>query len=293
MKLKELFDYIGFDSMVPFLASYNTERSQIGYYKMAFDELLQIKARPNGSVVGIHMKHGLSGDYISVTDLEGSNWERCLGATLDIDDAVTASDAEIAARCLWGLTFYGYTQTKTGEINSYPKNIYSEKADAIWDKHFAKTAHLKTKMNRIKRMRYCRQMRMFRYYRQKSRRYEFLDVMAEMAGKENRESIMRMLEPRCFSGDEFYSWATTPDGHAAYLVELVGKYMRSEYEGKDRFIIVLSAPEDIIGKMEEQRHIFSDMFDSLTPDSSAKICFNTASKPDSPVIMFIAACKDE
>ena len=41
--------------------------------------------------------------------LEGSPWEECLGLQARRDKDLHCSDTELAALCLWHLTFYGYT----------------------------------------------------------------------------------------------------------------------------------------------------------------------------------------
>lgn len=111
IRLKELFDYIDFDDMVPYLNALSARQktpSQLIYYRMAFDKLKNTKTTPNHYSIRVEMRTWEKKEYLTVLDVEGSDWERCLGSVLAIADNVTASDAEIAAQCLWGLTFYGY-----------------------------------------------------------------------------------------------------------------------------------------------------------------------------------------
>lgn len=111
IRLKELFDYIEFDDMAPYLNALSARQKapcQLIYYRMAFDKLRNTKSSPNHFSIRVEMRTWENREYLTVLDVEGSDWARCLGSVLAIADNVIASDAEIAAQCLWGLTFYGY-----------------------------------------------------------------------------------------------------------------------------------------------------------------------------------------
>ena len=111
ISLKELFDYIEFDDMVPYLNILSVRQKapcQLIYYRMAFDKLRNTNTTPNHFSIRVEMRTWDKKEYLTVLDVEGSDWARCLGSVLAIADNVVASDVEIAAQCLWGLTFYGY-----------------------------------------------------------------------------------------------------------------------------------------------------------------------------------------
>lgn len=115
MTLKTLFDTTPFEDMVPYLDklfSRRTSHSQIGYCRMAYDELNHIRPKHLGYSMRIVMRDYGNGPVLQALDIEGMPWSRCLGYEMEIADDVTASYAEIAAQCLWGMTFYGYSRSR-------------------------------------------------------------------------------------------------------------------------------------------------------------------------------------
>lgn len=115
MTLSSLLNSVPFDSMIPSLEKLSlkqTNHNQIGYYKMAYDELSHIRPKYEGYSMRIVMRNYNNKSYLTALDIEGVSWSKCLGYELDIADNVTASDSEIAAQCLWGLTFYSFSRSR-------------------------------------------------------------------------------------------------------------------------------------------------------------------------------------
>ena len=152
MKLKELLARCDFDSIVPHLLRiYPRHATQLPWYKEAYDILRHTESVDNDGTIRIawcndDVKYG-GEPYIHINNCEGQSWEGCLGAQLDVADDVHIADAELAARCLWSLTFYGFRPDECDYFDCYraPRNPYEEQAkrleDAQFRTHSSETMH--------------------------------------------------------------------------------------------------------------------------------------------------------
>ena len=115
MILKELFEKVGFDAMVPGLTRLyerQTRHSQTGYFKMAYDEMMHTAPVMEGYSIGVNKvspKDG-EGPSLVVENLEGWPWDECLGYELEIDEGLEDSEVEMAVQFMWGMTFYRYSR---------------------------------------------------------------------------------------------------------------------------------------------------------------------------------------
>lgn len=143
MTLKTLFSKIPFEEMIPYLESLFSNifpsHSQIGYCRMAYDELQHVRPEYLGYSMRIVMRDygDGKGPVLQALDIEGMPWSRCLGYEMEVADDVTASDAEIAAQCLWGLTFYGYSRSRRPIfLNSdITFRMIAKESGIRWDKY--------------------------------------------------------------------------------------------------------------------------------------------------------------
>ncbi len=114
MKLSELFERCPFDAIVPHLLRiYPEHETQLPYYREAYDILRHMLPRETDEMIWVgwcedDVEFGVE-RYLYIGHCEGDYWDRNLGKQLAIDDDVTISDEELAAHCLWSLTYYGYT----------------------------------------------------------------------------------------------------------------------------------------------------------------------------------------
>lgn len=126
MKFKELLQKMPFDDIVPELSRYFRSigykskdiRSFIPGCKKAYDILMQLEPEETDRQVRFYLDRYYAeryGDDPTVEmDLYDDNFETCpwsinLGKEIVLDEGVELSDAEIAARCLFHITFYGFT----------------------------------------------------------------------------------------------------------------------------------------------------------------------------------------
>lgn len=115
MTLKELLDSLTFDEIAPYILDIYKDcdvRGLLAPYKQHFDYLRSlVPTDPNlieRKEARISLYKEEDNVHLDAFPLEGDCWEDSLSKELVVDDEVKASHAEIAACCLWHLSFYGY-----------------------------------------------------------------------------------------------------------------------------------------------------------------------------------------
>ena len=124
MTFKELLDSVTFKDVEEHLRKmYPAKRSltSMGWYKIHFDMLRQLTPKhdddANDDVCHITMKKNDNGRglHLDAYPMEGDLWEHSLTKELIIAPDVKATNAEIAACCLWHTSFYGFVEEQTRE----------------------------------------------------------------------------------------------------------------------------------------------------------------------------------
>jgi len=122
MTLKQLLDSLTFDEIAPFI-DLEDGKNTLAPFKQHFDYLRHLTPMDaaRGEVsVGYWKDPDIEEDDNSehslfAGSLEGDSWESCLAKEIVLDEDVTASDAEVAACCLWHTSFYGFLPEELAE----------------------------------------------------------------------------------------------------------------------------------------------------------------------------------
>ena len=107
MTVKELIMEVGFDDLLPYLKEIIVGHFDYIYaFREAYDILRDMQ--PNPEFVGkvwIEQEE----DWVSVQSLDGDSWENELAKELVLPKNATLSKEEIAAHCIYDITFYGFS----------------------------------------------------------------------------------------------------------------------------------------------------------------------------------------
>lgn len=209
MTLKELLDKVDFDSLAPFIEKTEGKHLDSIYgYREAFDILRYMKPSENfKGEARVEWSGEEYGDdqWIGVFHLDGDYWEDALAKEIVIGDNVDLSIEEIAAKCLWEITFYGFTPEHEGferMVRHKLRNKYDVMLDRLeeseWRHQIPRKYRVRRngqrlisgdwgmkdwpgkRMNRLKRMREHRQEKREKYLESMSRRENnILDLTAE------------------------------------------------------------------------------------------------------------------
>ena len=209
MTLKELLDMVDFDSLVPSIEKTEGRHLDSIYgYREAFDILRYMK--PSEKFKGearVEWSGEEYGDeqWIGVFHLDGDYWEDALAKEIVIGENIDLSIEEIAAKCLWEITFYGFTPEHEGferMVRHKLRNKYDVMLDRLEESEWRhqiprkyRSIHngqrfisgdwgmkdlFRKRMNRPKRMREHRQEKREKYLKSMSRRENnILDLTAE------------------------------------------------------------------------------------------------------------------
>ena len=207
MTLKELFDKVDFDSLIPYLKSYGKRYANTIYsFREAYDILRNMEPSADFEGEAIVRWSGEAygnSQWIGVFHLDGDIWEDALAKRIVIGENVNLSTEEIAAKCLWEITFYGFTPEQDG-FERFVRHEFRNRYDILLDrleesewrhqtprkyrsKHdgmrltgwgWVKKDLYRKGMNRPKRMREHRQETRKKYLKSMSRRENnILDLM--------------------------------------------------------------------------------------------------------------------
>ena len=107
MTVKELIMEVGFDDLLPYLKEIIVGHfDNIYAFREAYDILWDMQPNPKfAGKVWIEQEE----DWVSVQSLDGDSWENELAKELALSKDATLSKEEIAAHCIYDITFYGFS----------------------------------------------------------------------------------------------------------------------------------------------------------------------------------------
>ena len=274
MKLKELLQKVSFDDMMPHIIAFEPEHAtQIPYYKEAYDILLHTEAAETDEQITIEWVRNedeLCGEepYIHISNCEGDRWTANLGKEIVLGEGVEMSDAELAGRCMWSLTFYGY---RPGDdfVDQGPHNRYQDEADRLSNKQFDNYARTKNGQypdcdipfclpedywniveyrkhhrNRMKRMRDHRQDMRIKQLKRKGRVERTIQRIMSATDSIQREQLTYLFDTRLIQEHDPHSRAYDRQRRMDYLWEILIKYAAPEDRPYTQTIVVLSTATD-------------------------------------------------
>ncbi len=291
MKLKELLQKVPFDNIVPHIIALEPKHiTQIPCYKEAYDILLHSEAAETEERITaewVRDEEELCGEasYIFIGNCEGDCWTTNLGKEVVLGEGVEISDEELAGRCLWSLTFYGF---RPGDecFDNKPRNRYQDKADKLEHKQFDNYARTKKGLSPKnstpyalsweewdiynRRRRHCNRMKRMRDHRQDVR-IEKLQRMAKVertvlrilsaANTVKREQITYLFDTQLIQKQDPHSRACDRTRRMDYLWEILTKYTAPDDRPYTRTIVVLTTAPDC--PLTEAEHAVFDRIAAL------------------------------
>ncbi len=106
MTIRELMRRCTIEEIMPHIAAFQYKQLAMRpYYREARDILLNIKAKDTYDSIPVTNNDGRPW----VMMCEGNPWSSLVDSPLEIDEDVHCSDAQLAAQCLWHMTFYRFS----------------------------------------------------------------------------------------------------------------------------------------------------------------------------------------
>ena len=147
MTFKELLNSVTFDEVVPCLLQMHPDaEGSLKWYKIHFDMLRLMTPEyddgANSDVCNITMEKWRDGKMIlDAHPMEGDLWEHSLTKEIILAPDVKATNAEIAACCIWHTSFYGFVDKQAQEYLRFDEDdldIKDRWNDSIYNKVKAK-----------------------------------------------------------------------------------------------------------------------------------------------------------
>ena len=125
MTLYELLHKVSFDELIPTLEGVYDVKD-IYSYREAFDELMLNEAAGQTDGVIELSRDEDDENWIHVTGCDDC-WSEVLASRIQIEDGLSFSDAELASRILWEMTYWGFSEDDTPSFMERPDNKYRRK----------------------------------------------------------------------------------------------------------------------------------------------------------------------
>jgi len=299
MKLCELFERCAFDAIVPHLLRiYPEHGTQLPYYREAYDILRHTPPRETDETIPIEWCDddvAFGGErYIHIGNCEGDYWDSNLGKRLAVAGDVALSDEELAAHCLWSLTFYGYTPDDRDYFDRKPRNRYERLADRLENRRFenyARQKHVRAlpmeewaefqrrekRRNRPKRMRDHRQKRRIDELKRMGRAEHTITQILARTDAFSREQLSYLFDAELVSETVYRSRAYDKRQRLPYLLETVTRYAVDRHATYTLILAILCV--DKTHPLEEDEFaVFRQIIASLP--AGTDICWAVSEKDD-------------
>ena len=287
MTFKELLNSVTFNEVVPCLLQMHPDaEGSLKWYKIHFDMLRQMTPKhhddANSDVCHITMEKWRDGKMIlDAHPMEGDLWEHSLTKEIILAPDVKATNAEIAACCIWHTSFYGFVDKQAQEYLRFDEDleIGDRWDDSIYNKVKAMRyfsiirrngGHIPTmkdlapskkqelfskakdyfwcisaSMNKIKRKKMFRREFMAHYYERMAAISRFIvQAIPALSDERNNMSLDQLcglFQSDLFSPETITSYADENSNGAKYLCELLE--LEDINTRLDRMVVVLTTGE--------------------------------------------------
>jgi len=292
MKLKELFDKYTFDEILPYLKAMEPEREDSMYqFREALDLLKRMEPSKKdwGEVHITWYEDEYEAErYISVSHLEDDRWDVGLAKEVVVDKGVHLEEEDIAAHCLWSITFWGFEDEPDPEDGGpfdYPpkqRNKYDEALYKLQLSNWKRTTprryrskdyplctnvdfcmkRMNSNKNRSKRKRDYRVECREGYLRKHSQREEFVKKLVH-SGAFQREDVEYLHQVESGQYYPYVSRTWDESKRIDYILESINKYQDVDFSPYNDAIICLRASSEYPVTEAEKEKLLSGLPESL------------------------------
>ena len=289
MKLKELFDKYTFDEILPYLKAIEPERGDSMYqFREALDLLKHMEpSKEDCGAVRIEWSQDEYDEdkYISVHPLEGVRWDMGLAKEVVVAEDVHLDEKDVAAHCLWSITFWGFGDEPDPEdggpfaYHRKQRNKYDEALYIIQLSHWKHTTPRKYRWkghplctdidyrerenkNRSKRKRDYRVECREKYLEMHSQRENFILKLTRCGAfqREEVDYLHQVDEGQYFPYDS-RTWDASK--RIDYILESINKYQDVDFSPYNDAIICLRASSEYPVTEAEKEKLLAGLPESL------------------------------
>ncbi|GEM_PF-2033404 len=292
MKLKELFDKYAFDEILPYLKAIEPEREDSMYqFREAYDLLRHMEpSKEDCGEVKLEWSSDecYEGKYVMVYNLAGDYWENNLAKEVVLSEDLQISEMEIAANCLWEITFFGFGQEEDEDdrsIFSYPREEKNKYDVALYKLQLSNWKHttprryrskscvlctdadfcmrrMNSKKNRSKRKRDYRVECREKFLEMHSQREDFIQKLIHSGGFRREEvEFLHQVESGQYYPYRSRTWDVTK--RIDYILDSINKYQVVDFSQYSDVIICLRSSSDNPVTEVEKEKLLAGLPESL------------------------------
>jgi len=272
MTFQEHINTCTFQELIPLLLKLYDERNHTASFKMVFDELRLRKAVVSPVKIHIYLNKWDDDEpeYIAVDCIDPDKpdelysfasypWDESLGMEVFPEEDVHLSNAEIAAHCLWEMTFYGFSENQINDrIKQFEHPLYQiEKEEAaairrledkevkLYKPHYHNKKILwnnrwKGPMNRSKKKRAYRWEKRIEQLEQISQIKRLIKGLTAHSCIK-AEQVNYLFEANHLNEYYYCSYVENLKERAHYIVELITEYPRYDCSKDNRFCLLFNS----------------------------------------------------
>lgn len=269
MTLKELIAQVSFDELLPALKTMiRGNENSLYAFREAYDRLrLMEPASDIEGEVHVGWHGGMVGEdkWIGVSGLSGDYWCKNLSKEIIVEEGIQLTSNELAAHCLWEITFYGFSPNEITQTfdrmlgRNKPQNKYEIALDkleeSIWKHQTPKRLRSRGaygerlitlefplrwrdhRMNRTKRKRKYRQIRRKRYLKQMSMREKLVQSLSAPGSSFVRSDVDYLLEVESGRQYDYTAVVSGTEGRLQYVLDSMTKYQQEDFSMYDNAIV--------------------------------------------------------
>ena len=287
MTLKELFDSVPFDSLLPYLKEHEPEHLDAMYdYREAYDLLRAMT--PNRDYEGEARVEWSGWDdekkWLGVHHLDGDAWEDALAKEIVIAEDVQIPIEKIAMLCLWEITFYGFSPEQIHETfnnmvnHKKPATKYEialhKLEESIWkhetprrlrskgpngelytphdDAHFDKITS--NRMNRSKRKRKYRQEKRIKFLESMIAREKIIAGLTGKGSSFTSKDLEFLFRVNCGHRYDYASVTTCLADRLPYIIESMTRYQELDLSQYNQAVVAIHVSSRYPLEEEETEH---------------------------------------
>ena len=271
MTLKELIAQVSFDELLPALKTMTRGNENSLYaFREAYDRLrLMEPASDIEGEVHVGWHGGMVGEdkWIGVSGLSGDYWCKNLSKEIIVEEGIQLTSNELAAHCLWEITFYGFSEDEISNTfdrmlgRNKPQNKYEIALDkleeSIWKHQTPKRLRSRGaygerlitlefplrwrdhRMNHTKRKRKYRQIRRKRYLKQMSMRENLVQSLSAPGSSFVRSDVDYLLEVESGRQYDYTAVVSGTEGRLQYILDSMAKYQQEDFSMYDNAIVCI------------------------------------------------------
>lgn len=282
MTLKELIMKVEFDSLFPYLKIIESKHADSwSSYREAYDILRNMEVANNKETGQALVEFNDESEYptlrISIHWLDDNSWDVELAKELVMPEGIEVCNEELAAYCLWEITYYGFSPDENSfveRLNFKPQNKYEIALDklkeSIWKHQTPRKLRSRSpeghrlttltpsnwrrgekKMNRSKRKRQYRQEKRKGYLHHMGRKE---NIIGELTGKGStikREDVEFIFDVPYGIRYDYCSVIGHKGDRLSYITESITRYQQIDLQKYDNAVFLIKMPfENPIGEEE-------------------------------------------